>query len=78
MKINDKLACDSKAVYKADTVAGNKNGHGHAEGGAASEAKSGGMSGMLSDMETCFQSQDVRKGDKLYFEANYDLDKHPV
>jgi hypothetical protein len=60
------VACDSKAVYKADAV-----------GNAAHGTMSGGMNA-ISDMDTCYGKIDVHRGDKLYFEANYDLDKHPV
>ena len=78
IKINDKMACDSLAVYEAGTVAGNKDGHRHSDGNTKSEITSGGMNSMISDMVTCYQPLNVRSGDKLYLEANYDLDKHPV
>jgi hypothetical protein len=59
-KLNNKVVCDSKAIYKAETVG----------------KSTGGMSGMLSDMSLCMKSFDVKKGDVLSMEANYDMAKH--
>ena len=63
-KLNNQVICDSKAIYKAEAV-GNTGGK-----------SGGGMSGMLSDMSLCMKSIDVKKGDILSMEANYDMEKH--
>jgi hypothetical protein len=59
-KLNGRVICDSKAIYKAEKVG----------------KSTGGMSGMLSDMSICMESVDVKKGDVLSMEANYDMAKH--
>ena len=59
-RLNGKVVCDSKAIYKAEVVG----------------KSTGGMSGMLSDMSLCMKTFDVKKGDVLSMEANYDMAKH--
>jgi hypothetical protein len=61
-KLNGQVVCDSRAIYKAETVSSAKS--------------SGGMTGMLSDMTTCMKPIDVKKGDVLSMDANYDMEKH--
>jgi hypothetical protein len=62
LKLNGKVICDSRAVYKAENVlSGNSNG---------------GMAGMISDMTMCLTPVDVKKADVLSMEANYNMEKH--
>jgi hypothetical protein len=65
LKLNGAIICDSRAEYRAESVAG----HGGSERG---------MEGMISNMKMCLKSVDVKKGDKLSMEANYDMKKHPA
>jgi hypothetical protein len=62
LKLNGNTVCDSKAVYEAAAV--------------GEAPKQGTMSGMLSDMTMCLKHIDVKKGDILTMEANYDSEKH--
>jgi hypothetical protein len=64
LKVNGKVICESKAVYNAANIA---------DGGAKTV---GGMSGMISDMTMCVEPVDVKKGDVVSMEADYDTDLH--
>jgi len=74
IKINGQVVCDSLAIYQNEAVGTNAGSHGNAD----PMGTPGGMSNMISDMVTCWEPREVTKGDKLYLEANYDLDKHTV
>jgi hypothetical protein len=63
LKVNDKLACDSQAIY---------GGKGHV--GRTSDGKTWQTIG---DMKTCPDGVLVKKGDKISMSANYDLEAHP-
>jgi hypothetical protein len=63
VKVNDKLACDSQAIY---------GGKGHV--GTTHDGKTWQTIG---DMKTCPEGVVVRKGDKISMSANYDLEAHP-
>jgi hypothetical protein len=63
LKLNGKVICDSNAVYKAENV-------------DAATLTGGGMSPMISDMSICLTPVNVKKGDLLTMEANYDMLKH--
>lgn len=65
LKLNGTVICDSKAEYRSDNIAGHPGAGG------------GGMEGMISNMKMCLKPVDVKKGDKLSMEANYDNIKHP-
>jgi Stress up-regulated Nod 19 len=67
LKLNGELVCDSKAEYNAGAVGG------HSSGGHGDSAE-----GMLSNMSACSKGINVKKGDQIYMEANYDLEKHPL
>jgi hypothetical protein len=65
LRLNGEIICDSRAEYRAESVAG----HGGSDGG---------MEGMISNMRECLIPVDVKKGDKLSMEAHYDMNKHPA
>jgi hypothetical protein len=62
MRINEKEVCVSRAMY---------GGPGH-----TSEGPDGKKSEMLGETTDC-GSIKVQKGDRIEFQANYDLDLHP-
>jgi hypothetical protein len=64
IKINDKMACNSRALY---------GGPGHV--GKTSE---GNPWETIGNMVTCPEGLVVKKGDKISITANYDLDAHPA
>lgn len=64
LKVNDKLACDSQAVY------GGKGHVGKNADGTTWET--------IGDMKTCPEGVVVRKGDRISMSANYDLVAHPA
>jgi len=63
VKINDKVVCDSKALY---------GGPGHV--GKTTDGKSWET---IRDMVTCPEGVIVKKGDKIALTANYDIVAHP-
>ena len=62
--VNSKLICDSKAIY------GGSTGTRKSENGDIWET----MSGVVE----CNDPVEVKKGDKIYLQSNYDLEKHPA
>lgn len=62
--VNDKLICDSKAIYGGQ--AGTRTG----ANGEVWET----MSGVVE----CTEPIQVKKGDRVYLQSNYDLVKHPA
>ena len=63
LKINDKIVCNSKTTY---------GGPGHV--GKTSDGK---VWETIQKTSSCDDPVKVKKGDKVYMEANYDLDLHP-
>lgn len=63
LKVNDKVVCDSKAIY---------GGEGHTSTGA-----DGKVWETIRETLTCDVPFHVVKGDKVFMQANYDLDLHP-
>jgi hypothetical protein len=63
IKINDKEVCDSKAAY---------GGEGH-----VTKQADGRIWETIRETSTCEGPIKVKKGDKIYMQANYDLDLHP-
>jgi hypothetical protein len=61
-KVNDKLVCNSTAIY------GN---------GAIMKGDDGKAFDALNGMVECTDPVAVKKGDQIYLEASFDLDKHP-
>ncbi|KAF2435989.1 hypothetical protein EJ08DRAFT_645019 [Tothia fuscella] len=63
VKINDKEVCNSKAAY---------GGEGH-----VTKTPEGRVWETIRETSTCYDPIKVKKGDKIYMQANYDLDLHP-
>jgi hypothetical protein len=63
LKINDKEVCNSKASY---------GGEGH-----VTKTPDGRTWETIRETSTCYDPIKVKKGDKIYMQANYDLDLHP-
>ena len=62
--VNDKLICDSKAIY------GGEGGTRKSTDGKVWETMSGNIE--------CTEPVQVKKGDKIFLQSNYDLEKHPA
>jgi hypothetical protein len=62
-KVNDKVACNSKARY----------------GGKGHEARTpdGKIWETIAESTYCPDTVRVKKGDRIYMQANYDLEQHP-
>jgi hypothetical protein len=87
VRINDKFACESKAVYGAATektggMGGAAMGHSHGKsGGAASVSKpkdDGVAIKTITTMTPCVGPFKVKKGDTMTLTAEYDLSAHPL
>lgn len=62
-KINDKTVCDSRAVY---------GGEGH-----TAKTTDGKTWETIRESTYCNNTIPVKKGDKIFMQANYDVDLHP-
>jgi hypothetical protein len=74
MFINDKYICSSVAQY------GTRGEGGHSHGGMAGmgdDSKDAAIK-TISSMSACEEPIQVKKGDKLSMNAQYDLQKHPL
>lgn len=63
LKVNDEVVCDSRASY---------GGEGH-----TATMADGKVWETLRESTKCTKSIPVKKGDKIYMQANYDLELHP-
>jgi hypothetical protein len=63
LKVNDKLVCESKALYGGE--------------GFVSQTPDGQIWETLRESTKCEDPIRVNKGDRIYMEANFDLDLHP-
>jgi Stress up-regulated Nod 19 len=64
LKINDKIICNSQAMYGTN--------------GQTMQSEDGKSWEALSEMSQCTGPWKVNMGDQVFIEANYDLDKHPA
>jgi hypothetical protein len=62
-KINDKVVCDSKAIY---------GGEGH-----SSKGSDGQLWETIAESTSCMDPIPVKKGDSVHMQANYDVELHP-
>jgi len=78
MYINDKLTCESDAVYGVRTSDDGDMGGGHSHGGGASASAANAAIKTISSMTKCQGPYSVKKGDTMKLVAEYDLSKHPL
>jgi len=62
-KINDKIVCDSKAIY---------GGEGH-----STKGPNGQVWETIAESTSCMDPIPVKSGDRVFMQANYDIELHP-
>jgi hypothetical protein len=78
LKVNDKVVCDSKAVYSKDTRGSNASGHSHGRRSIEwTEISAEENWEVITEMTQCTEPVRVRKGDKISMVSFYDGVKHP-
>lgn len=78
LKLNDKVVCDSKAVYTRDTRGSSASGHSHGGRSIDSPKVSAEENWeVISEMTQCTEPVQVKKGDKISMVSYYDGVKHP-
>lgn len=75
MFLNGKHTCSSMAVYGD---ADEKKGHGHGGKGMAMKRDSAESIKTITSMTTCNGPFNIKKGDSMVLNAQYDLSKHPL
>jgi hypothetical protein len=78
LKVNDKVVCDSKAVYSKDTRGAGASGHSHSRRSAdPPTAPAEENWEVITSMTQCTRPVRVRAGDKISMVSFYDGVKHP-
>jgi hypothetical protein len=78
LKLNDKVVCDSKAIYSKDTRGPGASGHSHSRRTVNTPRMSAEESWeVITEMTQCTEPVRVRKDDKLSMVSFYDGAKHP-
>jgi hypothetical protein len=78
LKVNEKVVCDSKAVYSKDTRGPGTSGHSHGSRSADPPKVSEDENWeVISEMTQCTEPVRVKTGDKLSMVSYYDGVKHP-
>lgn len=78
LKVNDKVVCDSKAIYSKDTRGPGASGHSHGRRSAESPTRPAEENWeVITEMTQCTEPVAVRKGDNLSMTSFYDGVKHP-
>jgi hypothetical protein len=78
LRINDKVVCDSKAIYGKDTRGPGASGHSHGRRSTDTfQAPAEENWEVITEMTQCTEPVRVKQGDKLSMVSFYDGAKHP-
>jgi hypothetical protein len=78
LKVNDKVVCDSKAIYSKDSRGPGASGHSHGRRSTDSpNAPAEENWEVITSMTQCTEPVPVKQGDKISMVSFYDGVKHP-